>query len=96
MSTPHLSSSATQLVMVALIMWISNASTRALQIFKVIINDNTHTHTHTHTQPFYGSVEFVRYNPGEPVTEETFTHSHSSWSSINDNSRVEYNTTTQT
>ena len=31
--------------------------------------DNTHT-----TQPFYGSVEFVRENPGEPVPEETFTH----------------------
>ena len=31
------------------------------------------THTHTHTQPFYGSVEFVRDNPGEPVPEETFT-----------------------
>jgi len=44
------------------------------------------THTHTHTQPFYGSVEFVRDNPGEPVPEETFTHYthplHSSWSSI--------------
>jgi len=40
------------------------------------------THTHTHTQPFYGSVEFVRDNPGEPVPEETFTPSHSSWSSI--------------
>jgi len=34
-------------------------------------------HTHTH-----GSTDFVRYNPGEPVPEETFTHSHSSWSSI--------------
>ena len=31
-------------------------------------------HTHTHTQLFYGSVEFVRDNPGEPVPEETFTH----------------------
>jgi len=30
--------------------------------------------THTHTQPFYGSVEIVRDNPGEPVPEETFTH----------------------
>ena len=29
---------------------------------------------HTHTQPFYGSGEFVRENPGEPVPEETFTH----------------------
>ena len=28
----------------------------------------------THTQLFYGSVEFVRENPGEPVPEETFTH----------------------
>jgi len=28
----------------------------------------------THTQPFYGSVEFVWENPGEPVPEETFTH----------------------
>jgi len=35
-------------------------------------------HIHTHTQPFYGSVDFVRDNPGEPVPEETFTHPHSS------------------
>jgi len=28
----------------------------------------------THTQPFYGSVEIVRDNTGEPVPEETFTH----------------------
>jgi len=27
----------------------------------------------THTQPFYGSVEFVWDNLGEPVPEETFT-----------------------
>ena len=39
-------------------------------------------HSHTHTQPFYDSVEFVWDNPGEPVPEVTFTHSHSSWSSI--------------
>jgi len=25
----------------------------------------------THTQPFYGSVDFVRDNPDEPVPEET-------------------------
>jgi len=36
--------------------------------------------THTHTQPFYGSMDFVRDNPREPVPEETFTHSHLSWS----------------
>jgi len=27
------------------------------------------SHTHT-TQPFYGSVEFVRENPGEPVPDK--------------------------
>jgi len=36
----------------------------------------------THTQPFDGCLYFVRENPGEPVPEETFTHSHLSWSSI--------------
>jgi len=41
-----------------------------------------HTHTHTHTQAFYDSLDFVRDNSGEPVPEETFTHSHLSWSSI--------------
>jgi len=34
-----------------------------------------------HTQPFYGCLDSVRDNPGEPVPEETFTHSHPSWSS---------------
>jgi len=34
------------------------------------------THTHTHTQLFYGSMDFVRDNPGEPVPEETFTRLH--------------------
>jgi len=29
----------------------------------------------THTQLFYGSLDFVRDNPVEPVPEETFTHS---------------------
>jgi len=35
-----------------------------------------------HTQPLYSSMDFVRDNPGEPVPEETFTHSHLSWSSV--------------
>jgi len=35
-----------------------------------------------HTQPLYGSLDFVQDNPGEPVPEETFTHSQSSWSSV--------------
>jgi len=42
----------------------------------------TNTYTHTRAQPFYGSMDYVRDNPGEPVPEETFTHSHLSWSSI--------------
>ena len=33
-------------------------------------------------QLFYGSLDFVRDNLDEPVPEETFTHSHLSWSSI--------------
>ena len=33
-------------------------------------------------QPLCGSLDFVRNNLGEPVPEETFTHSHLSWSSI--------------
>ena len=43
---------------------------------------HTHMHTHTHTQPFYGSLDFVQDNEGEPIPEETFTHSHLSWSSF--------------
>ena len=55
----------------------------AMDLMLLHVNrNNKWTHTHTHTQPFYGSVEFVWDNPGEPVPEETFTHSHSSWSSI--------------
>jgi len=33
-------------------------------------------------QPFYGSLDFVWDKPGEPIPEETFTHSHLSWSSV--------------
>jgi len=36
----------------------------------------------THTQPFYSSLDLILDNLGEPVPEETFTHSHLSWSSI--------------
>ena len=41
---------------------------------QVECNNRCAATTITHTQPFYGSVEFVRDNPGEPVPEETFTH----------------------
>jgi len=37
--------------------------------------DNHHT-THNH---FTGSLDFVWDNSGQPVPEETFTHSHLSW-----------------
>jgi len=33
-------------------------------------------------QPFYDSLDLDRDNPGEPVPEESFTHSHLSWSSV--------------
>jgi len=36
----------------------------------------------THTQLFYSSLDFVRDNSDEPVSEETFTHSHLSWSAL--------------
>jgi len=36
----------------------------------------------THTQPFYRFLDFVQDYLGELVPEETFTHSHLSWSSI--------------
>jgi len=36
----------------------------------VLLRNVHKTYTHN-TQPFYGSVEFVRDNPGEPVPEET-------------------------
>jgi len=44
--------------------------------------DYAHTYTHTHTQSFYGTMDFVQNDPGEPVPEETFTHSHLLWSSV--------------
>ena len=37
---------------------------------------------HTHTQLFYGPLDFVQDNLGEPIPKETFTHSHSSASCI--------------
>jgi len=39
-------------------------------------------HAHKHTHPFYSSLHFVQDNPVEMVPEETFTHSHQSWSSV--------------
>ena len=35
-----------------------------------------------YTQPFCDFLDFIQDNPGEQVPEETFTHSHLSWSSI--------------
>ena len=42
----------------------------------------THTQICTHAQPFYGFLDSVRDNTGELAPEETFTHSHLSWSSV--------------
>jgi len=42
----------------------------------------THACTHAHTQSFYGCLDSVWDNPGEPVPEETFIHSHLSWSPV--------------
>jgi len=39
----------------------------------VLIQPLTDTHAHT-TQLFYGSLDFVWDNPGEPVPEGTFHH----------------------
>jgi len=53
------------------------------QTYTIInFNKSTNDNIYTHTQPFYGSMDFVRDNPGEPVPEETFTHSHQLQSSI--------------
>ena len=40
------------------------------------------THTHTHTHNHFTVLDFVQDYPDESVPEETFTHSHLSWSSI--------------
>jgi len=50
-----------------------------LKVLQLLFH-HCHLRRDTHTQPFHGSLEFVWDNPGEPVPEETFTHSHSSWS----------------
>ena len=51
-------------------------------IVAIKIRARTHACTHARSKQFYGSLDFVRDNPGEPVPEETFTHSNLSWSSI--------------
>jgi len=48
----------------------------------ITIPATTITTIRTYTQPFYGSLDFVLDNMGEPVPEETFTHSHLLWSSV--------------
>jgi len=67
-------------------LWCVPAARRLQNTFNVTErSQNTATlpqHCHKHTQPFHGSLDFVPDNPGEPVSEETFTHSHLSWSSV--------------
>jgi len=46
------------------------------QNWKYITHYNTHTHNH------FSALDSLRDTPGELVPEETFTHSHLSWSSV--------------
>jgi len=67
--------------------WISSISTKNKPYIHIMLYGNYHciqwnTGITTHTEPFYGSLDFVWDNPGEPVPEETFTHWNLSWSSI--------------
>jgi len=54
--------------------------TSVVKLFVLITH--THAHTRSRTQPFYCSLYFVWDYSCEPVPEETFTHSHLSWSLI--------------
>jgi len=56
--------------------WLSNELSVKVSIGSLLL----HTHTNIQTDKlFYGSLDFVRDNPGESVPEETFTHSHLLW-----------------
>ena len=61
---------------------ISSLASPSLQLFPHPLSELTfytqhvHTITHTHTQPFYGSVEFVWENPGEPVLSQSMISNH--------------------
>ena len=74
---PHSSKSNQMLAGMSLLLWgncmvtVSDVTTSPYTEVEQL--QLLHTHT-DNTQPFYGSVEFVRENPGEPVPEETFTH----------------------
>jgi len=59
-------------------MWHYNLPPQCVAILTHTMHKNSQNPTHTthNTQPFYGSVEFVQENPGEPVPEETFTPSN--------------------
>jgi len=51
--------------------------------FKQMQSDlNCTEQSNSHTQPFYGSLDSVQDKLDQPVPEETFTHSHLSWSSV--------------
>ena len=53
----------------------SSSNRTCMTILNLVMDNEEPAHTHN-TQPFYGSVEFVRENPGEPVPEE---HSPTQW-----------------
>jgi len=51
---------------------VKTTPTKLIKIYYTQLLTNNITN-HTHTQPFYGSLDSVRDNPGEPVPEETLT-----------------------
>ena len=73
---------ATQCTTDQLIELMLNIPFDTKQVILMLFPVNLLARTETHTQLFYGSPDFVQHNPGEPVPEETFTHSPLSWSSI--------------
>jgi len=77
----HTDSILTQLVVQALRCFMTPMN-NAFAIYNNLKPATCITHTHIHTQPFYDSLDSLRDNLGKPVPEETFTHSHLSWSSL--------------
>jgi len=41
-----------------------------------VMIDDSRVYIEQHIQLFYGCLDFVQDNPGEPVPDETFTHTH--------------------
>jgi len=57
---------------------VQQSGTNAEVLVQITHPDSKHTYTHHR----FTALWTVRNNPGEPVPEETFTHSQLSWSSV--------------